>query len=282
MKKTWIKVLLLFSLFVSCKGKDMDSISSDSPFQEKESLSSPEGALTEGKETYRDFVLDNVYHSEIGDIHYHSYVPEGDGSKEGHALFITLCGYGSYYFQGVGKNLRSEDFAFEALKYDSDMIVIAPQLNDWGMTSANETIALTEFLFSRYPIDRKRVYLEGYSGGGETLSLVLSLRGDLYSRALQVASVWDGDVKSFLSYRIPLYLTIGENDEYYGSERISETYHRMVKGYQEQGLSEEEIYKLLVLDVKTKDYFKGGNQHGGIGRIVKDHDVMSWLFDVGE
>ena len=48
------------------------------------------------------------------------------------------------------------------------MIVIAPQLEDWGETSANQTIALVEYFLSHYNIDQ--VYAEGYSGGGETMS----------------------------------------------------------------------------------------------------------------
>ncbi|WP_337368866.1 hypothetical protein [Senegalimassilia faecalis] len=48
------------------------------------------------------------------------------------ALFVTLPGYQGLYFQGVGENLRTEDFGFEAQAYDPTMIVVAPQLSDWG------------------------------------------------------------------------------------------------------------------------------------------------------
>lgn len=71
------------------------------------------------------------------------YVAEGtesyDGSKP-YVLYFTLPGYGGLYFQGVAANLRSEEFGFEAQKYNnSEMIVVDPQLNDWGETSANQT-----------------------------------------------------------------------------------------------------------------------------------------------
>ena len=66
----------------------------------------------------------------------------------------------------MGQNLYSEDFAFEALNYNDKMIVAAPQLNDWGETSAEQTIALTEYLLGHYNIDRGQVYASGYSGGG--------------------------------------------------------------------------------------------------------------------
>lgn len=49
------------------------------------------------------------------------------------------------------------------------MIIVAPQLEDWGETSADQTIALLEFILDHYNIDESRVYGEGYSGGGETI-----------------------------------------------------------------------------------------------------------------
>lgn len=58
----------------------------------------------------------------------------------------------------------------------SQMIIVAPQLSDWRETSAKQTIVLTEFFLETYNIDSSKVYINGYSGGGETLSLVLADR----------------------------------------------------------------------------------------------------------
>ena len=235
--------------------------------------------VTAGTQTYRSFTLDNVYHSSVGDIHYNSFIPDSyDGSKP-YALYISLCGYGGYYFQGVGANIRSEQFVFEAQKYNSEMIIVAPQLNDWGNTSANQTVALTEYLLSAYNIDKSKVYMNGYSGGGETLSLVLAKKPELYSAVLHVASVWDGAIEPLIQARTPLYIVIGESDEYYGSERISATYRRMVELYENQGLTQRQIDEILTLDVKTAEYFNGGSQHGGIGKIAFDGAIMGWLFN---
>ena len=109
-------------------------------------------------------MLDNVLHSENeGDIHYNLYVPQSyDGSKS-YALFLTLPGYQGLYFQGVGENVRTEEFGFTARDYVPDMIIAAPQLNDWGDTSARQTIELTEYFLDTYNIDKSRVYAEGYS-----------------------------------------------------------------------------------------------------------------------
>lgn len=89
-------------------------------------------SVTEGTQEYRGFILDNVLHSESeGDIHYNLYVPDSyDGSRL-YGLFLTLPGYEGLYFRGVGQNLYSEKFGFEAQKYVQDMIVVAPQLSGW-------------------------------------------------------------------------------------------------------------------------------------------------------
>lgn len=242
----------------------------------------PDGDVTPGTEFYRGFLLDNVYHSaEDGDIHFNLYIPESYGGNEPYALYITLPGYEGLYRFGAGANLRAEEFAFEALHYNDKMIVVAPQLNDWGGTSADQAVALTEYFIGNYNIDESKVYANGYSGGGETLSLVMDRRPDLFAAILHVSSVWDGDISHVAENRTPVYFVIGEEDEYYGSSRISETYRRLVSLYEGQGLSPEEIADLAVLDIKDDAYFQAvgaPNQHGGGGFVAYDEEIMGWLF----
>ena len=237
--------------------------------------------VTEGTETYRGFRMDNVLHALEGDIHYHIYVPDSYDGSEAYSLFLTLPGYEGLYFQGVGQNLYQEDFAFQALNYDDRMIVAAPQLGDWGDTSAEQAIALTEYLLGRYNIDRERVYAEGYSGGGETMSRAIGMRPDLFTAYLQCSSQWDGAYEPVAEARVPVYFAIGESDEYYGSEPSREAYDRLHALYIQAGLTEEEIGRLLVLDIKGADYFETGgapNQHGGGNLFARDPEIMGWLF----
>ena len=243
--------------------------------------SEPELEVTEGAETYRGFQMDNVLHAPEGDIHYHIYIPDSYDGSESYALFLTLPGYEGLYFQGMGQNLYSENFAFEALHYNGRMIVAAPQLSDWGETSAVQTIALTEYLLDTYHIDPEQVYAEGYSGGGETMSQVMGLRPDLFTAYLQCSSQWDGAYEPVVEARVPVYFAIGESDEYYGSEPSREAYDQLHELYTQAGLSEEEIDQLLVLDIKDADYFRAGgapNQHGGGNLFARDPEIMGWLF----
>ena len=240
------------------------------------------GYVTEGTEEYRGFVIDNVLHSvNDGDIHYNVYIPESYDGSSPYALYFTLPGYEGLYFQGVAANIQSEEFGFEAMAYNSEMIVVAPQLSDWGETSADQTIALLEYFLEQYNIDTSKVYGNGYSGGGETMSLVLGKRPDLFTAYLHVSSQWDGDLEAVAKQRLPVYLAIGQNDEYYGSAPTQEAYDTLHALYEEQGLSEEEIGELLVLDIKSHDYFtqRGmNNEHGGGGLFAYDNEIMGWLF----
>lgn len=239
--------------------------------------------VTQGTQEYRDFVLDNVLHSETeGDIHYNVYIPDDYDGSEPYALFMTLPGYQGLYFQGVGENVRTEEFGFFAQEYNPKMIIVAPQLNDWQDTSARQTIALTEYFLDTYNIDRDRVYAEGYSGGGETMSRVMGMRPELFTAYLQCSSQWDGGYDAVVKSRMPVYFAIGENDEYYGSEPSVRAYNAIHKLYEDEGLSDSEIDELLVLDVKPTSYFTDNgisNQHGYGGYLfVRDENIMGWLF----
>lgn len=236
-----------------------------------------------GTSEYRGFTVDNVLHSEVlGDIHFNLHIPDSYDGSEAYAIYFTLPGYQGLYFQGVAQNIKTEEFGFEAQKYNDKMIIVAPQLEDWGETSANKTIELVEYFISHYKIDTNKVYGSGYSGGGETMSLVIGKRPDLFTAYLHCSSRWDGDYDVLVDSQTPVYLAIGESDEYYGSEPTKEAYEAIYNRYVENGLSEQEISELIVLDVKEASYFTSqniSNQHGGGAALLSaDESIMGWLF----
>lgn len=240
--------------------------------------------ITLGTSYYRGFLVDNVYHSEKnGDIHYNVYFPSSYDGKRKMALYITLPGYQGLCFQGIAKNLKTEDFGFEAIKYNPDMVILAPQLDDWGIKSADQTIALVEYFLKHYQIDISKVYINGYSGGGETLSLILGKRSELFTRALMCSSQWDGEYEPVVKAKTPVYFVIGESDEYYSSKPFKEAYKKLHDLYQKQGLSGKQIEKLLVLDVKDSSYFAGTGvtyQHCASSLFCRDKEIMNWLFEM--
>ncbi len=291
-KTGWAFFLILLAIFVlgACGNPNAGQTAlpelqtSSREEMEKEAAEENVGVdlVTEGMEEYRGFTLDNVFHSETeGEIHYNLYIPDSYDGSTPYALFITLPGYEGLYFQGVGANVRAEEYGFEAQKYNERMIIAAPQLNDWGETSADQTIALTEQLISQYNIDPEKVYLEGMSGGGETGSLVMGKRPELYAAYLAASTQWDGGLEAVVQAETPVYFAVGEEDSYYGSEPLKNTYAQLHNLYREKGLTDEEIDEILVLDVKTQEYFSErgySDQHAGGLAFASDGEIMGWLF----
>lgn len=73
---------------------------------------------------------------------------------------------------------------------------------------------------------------------------------------------------------------MGKNDEYYGSEPTQKAYDTLCGLYREQGLSDKEIERLIVLDIKDRSYFTDrgvNNEHGG-GLFAGDEEIMGWPF----
>ena len=106
-------------------------------------------------------------------------------------------------------------------------------------------------------------------------------RPELFTAYLQCSSQWDGAYEPVVESRTPVYLVVGENDEYYGSEPSGEAYENLRELYRQDGLSDEEIDDLLVLDVKDTDYFESQGvtvQHGGGNLFAADDEIMGWLF----
>lgn len=241
-----------------------------------------EGEMTPGTQQDREFILDNVlHHPERGDIHFSLYVPNEYDPTQIYPLYLALPGWEGLYFQGVGCDLKWETLPFEARRLNPSMIIASAQLDDWGVTSALNAIALTEYLMEAYSVDPNRIYLSGLSGGGETGSLVMGLRPDLYAAYLMVASQWDGDLEALAASETPVYMAIGEEDSYYGSAALQSAYQTLRHLYRKQGLSEETIDSLVVLDIKGQDWFTAygyTDQHMGAVSLSYDEQMLPWLF----
>lgn len=239
--------------------------------------------VTAGTEVYQGFLMDNVLHAgDAGDVHFHIYVPDSYDGSEPYPLFFTMSGYGGMYFQGAGANLTEEPFALWARQQYPDMIIVAPQMEAWGETYADQVLALMDYLLSEYRVDENRIYAEAFSAGGVTMSFVLEQRPDLFCVYLHCCSSWPADPTPVVKTRLPVYIAVGEQDEYFGLEPSREIYEELQELYRQQGLSGEEIDRLLVLDVKNDAYFSERGvekQHEGGVLFGEDPEIMGWLFE---
>lgn len=279
--------LLLMSamIFVSCETRSYSVVKS------------PDVSVTEGSADYEGFRVDNIMHYNDGlrDLHFHLYIPpEYDGS-EPYALYITLPGHGAYiYCEGdIGLVLSLEGYAVNSRKYNDRMIVVAAQLEDIEgeyediedefAVHSEQVIRLTEYMISNYNIDRDKVYISGYSRGGRVMCRICTKRPDLYSAVMAISSKWEEDPSVIVKNRLPVYFVTGEEDEAFGSDPFRETYEQIVSMYKEEGLSDEQIGKLVVLDIKDQDYFDEAgceSQHiGGEKLFSEDEGVMKRFLD---
>lgn len=237
--------------------------------------------ITVGSRWDRGMIADNVYHDPSeGDIHFSSYFPASYDGSEAYALFVTNPGWEGEYPQGLGNNL-GEDFPFEARKYNDHMIILSTQLYDWGEKSARDSLALIHHFLDTYNIDQSRVYLHGYSGGGETGSLMMGMEPQLFAGVLLNSTRWDSGYETIAKAETPLRLAAGENDSYYGSRPLKDAYAGIRKAYEAEGFTDSEIDSLLVLDIKPHDWFteRGySDEHDGGNAFASDEETMSWLF----
>ncbi len=116
------------------------------------------------------------------------------------------------------------------------------------------------------------------------MSRVMGIEPNIITRYLHRSSQWDGDLNMLVESKTPVYLVVGEKDEYYGSAPSISTYNRIRSLYETSGLDEETISKLVTLDVKDTEYFSSKgitNQHGSGGYLFcRDEQIMTWLFNM--
>ncbi len=78
--------------------------------------------------------------------------------------------------------------------------------------SAQATLAKLDLLIKQLPIDRKRIYITGYSMGGEGSFDFLTRRPRLFAAAIPICSVSDTAKAKFI-YKIPIWAFHGDQDD---------------------------------------------------------------------
>ena len=228
--------------------------------------------------------LNNILPGADGNIHYTYYLPQNYDEKKSYPMLVTLPGWSSRFNTIETTPLTENDYALKnAEAWTSivgDMIVVSPSLTDWGNKSARQTIELIEYFIDNFSVDTKHIYAAGYSAGGETMSRVVDMRPELFAAYLHSASQWDVGYTSAAQYRIPIYIWMGERDEYYGAQTAERAYNNLKTAYRNAGISDSDIDKLLVLDLKNDTYFNDkhiGSHHGGGYFFASDTDIIQWM-----
>ena len=168
------------------------------------------------------------------------------------AIFAISLLLSRQFFKSAGK--RNMDVPAAGSEQIEDSKDTEEKRNTEEMTELEETERTAA---SEGAAEPEKVYSNGYSGGGETLALILGKKPELFTAALMCSSKWDGAYEPVTEAKTPVYFVIGESDEYYGSEPFKEAYQILYELYAEQGLAKSEIDNLLVLDIKKKNGLLG-------------------------
>jgi predicted peptidase len=243
--------------------------------------------LTPGTPAENGFTIDSVLSSNtMDDVHFCIYVPATYDGQEALPLFITLSGQQGYYAAGAGANLAAEDFAFTALDQCQNMIVVAPQFDAAGQAQAVQVVSLVQWLEGAYNINRSRVFIEGYDGGAQTLSMVLERQPSSFCAALFCGGTWSGAIDSLVNAEVPVYMVVAEDDSVADPAASKTTAMRLREFYKIRSLSDDQIAELVVYDVKSADYLAAAGvdtadtaaRHSALPALVAhDSDIMSWL-----
>ena len=228
--------------------------------------------------------LNNTLQGENGTIHYTTYFPENYDETKSYPMLVTLPGWSSLFNTIEHTPLTDNPYADKNAEAWSDilgdMIVVSPSLTDWGNRSAYQTIELVDYFTENYSVDKTKIYAAGHSAGGETLSRVIDLRPELFAAYLHSASQWDGGYDNAAKNKVPIYICMAQNDEYYGARTATTAYDNLKSAYLKNGISESELGDYLVLDLKDNSYFKDnftGSYHGGGQLFAYDSDIIHWL-----
>lgn len=274
-------VLIISLLITACSANHPIDNFKSNDISEAITAESETQNKTENLSEKTGIVAEQILNGNNGEIHYSYYLPENYDESKTYPLVITMPGYDMMWFSedSSGSNLQWNGFRVWT-ELSEDMIVVSAQLTDWHETSARQAIELTEYFIDNFSVDRTRIYAAGYSAGGETMSQAVSMRPDLYAAYLHGASQWDGTYEPIAQNDIAVYIFMAENDEYYGSEKAQSAYDGLQAAYRENGYTDEQISKRLVLEIPDNEYFNSlgiYNYHSGGNIVFNDETVLNWI-----
>ena len=136
-------------------------------------------------------------------------VPTGDGP---HPMILALhpggartAYYGSSFMRGI---------VLPAL-HNWNAVIVAPDAptRSWATEVSEQRVsALIENVMHRFPIDRRRILVTGFSLGGRGTWFFASQRPDLFTGAIPIAGATGDDLPENLS-RIPIHIIHSQDDE---------------------------------------------------------------------
>lgn len=150
---------------------------------------------------------------------YALFVPDQAGEKPLPVLVVL---------HGSGQQGQAMVEAWRDLAEREQFIVIGPDAEDidrWTLPADGPHLikAILDSVAARYPVDLRRVYLFGYSGGGLYALTLGLIESEYFAAVASYAAIWkteeDGSALQFTRRRIPVKLVLGTGDAIYDKSR---------------------------------------------------------------
>ena len=174
------------------------------------------------------------------------------------------------YLHGRGGDVMTPEQPGEARTFSQEdnyrkreCVIIAPQCpkdESWSEKNAEAVVEIIGDLTKNLSIDKKRIYLTGYSMGGYGTFHLLGQEPRLFAAGVPVAG--GGDPNKAESYKnVPVWVFHGAKDPTVNVDQS----RKMV-----------EALKKARAEVKYTEYDDG--DHGIAGRVYADPEMHEWLF----
>ena len=175
------------------------------------------------------------------------------------------------YLHGRGGDVMTPEQPGDARSFSDEdnyrkrpCVIIAPQCKkegSWDSANADSVIGIIEDLEKNLSIDKKRIYLTGYSMGGYGTFYLLGQEPKLFAAGIPIAG--GGDPNRAADFKkVPVWVFHGAKDPTVKPEQSQ----RMVKALEDaRG------------DVKYTEFPEG--DHGIAGQVYGDARVHEWLFE---
>jgi len=165
-------------------------------------------------------------------------IVKGEPDESGYPLFIALHGGG----QSDTPDLNNSQWA-QMASYYQDSVENGVHVNPRGVRDTWDCHfnpesyplydRLIENMIAFYDVDPNRVYLTGFSAGGDGVYAIVAKMADRFAAANMSAGHPNG-LPLWNLYNMPLQLQVGENDTAYDRNTVTAQYGQLLDSYQDE------------------------------------------------
>ena len=172
-------------------------------------------------------------------------------------------------------------YFYQALE-ENPIIAAIKNMDDLELCCSLEEIRVVFVLFG--DICTIRTIVKRLKDAGKIAIVHVDLIVGLSSKEIVVDFIkMSTEADGIISTKVPL-IRRGNELNFITVQRCflldSMAYENLRQAYEKEGLSDEEIDRLLVLDLKPNSYFDGknvGSYHGGGQLFAYDSDIINWM-----